>query len=320
MISARAPPASGREAEMNQTGALRDRIIVEAAVSGFGGKKRNPNNPVGPAETAAAMIACFDAGASIVHNHIDDYKATGTAAAAIYGDYWAPVFAARPDAFVYGTLSGGGDTPLDRFSHVLPTIERYGSKMGAIDVGSNNLTAGSPDGLPNTAFEFVNVNSYATIDHVLRLYAKHDVPVNMAVWDPTFLRATLAYQRAGLLHPGSFVKLYFGGDRTFLDGRPGLGFGLPPTVRSLETYLDMMAGSGLNWAVGVIGGDLGREPDLVRATIAHGGHLRVGLEDYGGARDPGNGELVAEIVALAKTFGRTPASPAEAAEILGIRS
>jgi len=38
------------------------------------------------------------------------------------------------------------------------------------------------------------------------------------------------------------VKLYFGGDHSYLDGRRGVSFGLPPTAKALDAYLEMLDG------------------------------------------------------------------------------
>src|SRR6185369_11409232 len=94
-------------------------------------------------------------------------------------------------------------------------------------------------------------------------------------------------------------------------------FGLPPTIASLDAYLAMLDGTGLPWMVGVLGGDVALT--LAEAAIARGGHVRVGLEDYDGDRQPTNEELVAEIVALARRAGRPLATPEEAATMLGVK-
>ena len=52
--------------------------------------------------------ACFDAGAAIVHNHIDIVGDAATVAAR-YREGWEPVLAERPDALVYPTINGVGD-------------------------------------------------------------------------------------------------------------------------------------------------------------------------------------------------------------------
>ncbi len=105
------------------------------------------------------------------------------------------------------------------------------------------------------------------------------------------------------------IKLYFGGGR--------LLFGLPPTRASLDAYLAMLDGTGLPWLVAVLGGDV-TGGELARLAIERGGHLRVGLEDYDGPRQPRNEELVREVVALAEITGRPVATPKDAARILGL--
>jgi uncharacterized protein (DUF849 family) len=52
--------------------------------------------------------------------------------------------------------------------------------------------------------------------------------------------------------------------------------------------------------------------------LERGGHVRVGLEDYAGARTPSNAELVEEVVRLARQVGRPVASPTQAARLLGL--
>ena len=83
---------------------------------------------------------------------------------------------------------------------------------------------------------------------------------NMALFEPGFLRVVRAYERAGRLPPGSFVKFYFG---------EGL-FGLPPTATALAAYLELLEGSNLPWAAAVIGGDLVGSGMAKRALEAGG--------------------------------------------------
>jgi uncharacterized protein (DUF849 family) len=80
----------------------------------------------------------------------------------------------------------------------------------------------------------------------------------------------------------------------------------------------MVAESGLAWSVAVPGGDVGATP-LARLAIERGGHVRVGLEDFAGPRQPSNAELVREIVAIAREVGRPVATCDQAREILGLR-
>jgi uncharacterized protein (DUF849 family) len=70
--------------------------------------------------------------------------------------------------------------------------------------------------------------------------------------------------------------------------------------------------------VGVIGGDIASTP-LPELAIRRGGHVRVGLEDYAGPRQPRNVELVEQMVALAQKLGRPIATSAEAASLIGVQ-
>jgi uncharacterized protein (DUF849 family) len=59
---------------------------------------------------------------------------------------------------------------------------------------------------------------------------------------------------------------------------------------------------------------------MAAITVARGGHLHVGLEFFGGDRTPTNAELVREAVELLASLGRRPATPGEAAGMLGLVS
>ena len=89
------------------------------------------------------------------------------------------------------------------------------------------------DGLPGPV-EFPYVNTYADTRWVVGELARLRLGPSIAIFEPGFLRTTLAYHRAGKLPPGAFVKLYFGGDHAYLGGPPvGATFGLPPTPTAL---------------------------------------------------------------------------------------
>ncbi len=57
---------------------------------------------------------------------------------------------------------------------------------------------------------------------------------------------------------------------------------------------------------------------LAQLAIERGGHVRVGLEDYDGPRQPRNEDLVREVVNLAEAAGRPVATPKEAAGMLNL--
>ena len=292
-------------------------VIIEVALNGVASKHRNPHVPCAPAEIATDALRCLEAGAAIVHTHNVEMAVEAERAAALYLAAWRPVLAERPDAIFYPTI-GFGATIEEKYRHHATLAEAGAIRMGLLDPGSVNFGATDEDGLPGPP-DFVYANSFGDIRHEVSVCERYGLGPSIAIFEPGFLRCTLAYERAGRLPVGALVKLYFGGDFDYLGGggRRGVGFGLPPTRIGLEAYLAMLEGSGLPWAVAVIGGDV-LASGVARLALERGGHLRVGLEDYAGTRVPTNEELVREAVALAGEVGRPVATPGEAARILGL--
>ena len=289
-------------------------LIIEVALNGGTPKSRNPHVPVAPAEIAAAALAAMDAGAAIVHSHIERIDMTGDEAAARYVEGYAPVLAARPDAILWGTLTSGEGVEA-RFGHYRG-LAAAGVRMGAFDAGSVNLGTEGPDGLPG--FSVVYANSQSDIAWLVDLHDELQMGPAIAIYEPGWLRTVLAYEKAKRLPAGSFVKLYFNGRYNIFDGqRSNIAFGLPPTRTALDAYLELLEGSSLPWAVSAIG-DCVIDTGIARLAIERGGHVRVGIEDFGGQRTPTNISLIEEVVALARAADRPIATPMEAARILGL--
>jgi 3-keto-5-aminohexanoate cleavage enzyme len=281
-------------------------VIIEAAINGATTKDRNPNVPQRPEEIAADALASIDAGAAIIHNHIDRTGISVEEAAARYLEGWRPILAARPDALVYPTIHFG--PPLS-YEHLIPLADSGLLRVGLTDPGSVNLGGAGPDGVPSG--QFVYSNSFDTIRRAFDIHREHRLGPSLAIYEPGFLRTTVAWWRAGRLPAGAMVKLYFSTDR----GLFGAPFGLPPTPRALAAYLEVLEGCDLPWAVSVVGGDV-TESEVAPLALDAGGHLHLGLEFYGGEGAPTNAELVARAVKLCDQAGRKVATPGEAAEIL----
>lgn len=296
-------------------------VIIEAAINGATSLSRNPNVPRSPEEIGTVALACLDAGASVIHNHIEDITLTGNTAARRYGEGWKPVLAARPDAVLCPTLTLCPD-PAEAVSHLAPCAV-LGATMAPLDPGSDNLCTTGSDGLPGD-MRFLYVNSYELIDQQVQALQAANLGPSVAIYEPGFLRLVLAYHRAGRLPKGTMIKLYFCGDYDFIGTTPhseqkvrSVGFGLPPTRKALDAYLDMLDGTGLAWTVAVLGGDCTATEVAIHA-LERGGHLRVGLEDFGGPAQPTNIELVKRAAELCNKVGRPAATCREARSILGL--
>src|ERR1044072_7171745 len=107
-------------------------VIIEAAVNGATSKATNPNCPETPAEIAADAIACFRAGAAIVHNHNAEDAVDGARAAELYLAAGRPVIREVPDAILYPTL-GFGTAIAERYAHVERLAESGVLRMSYLD-------------------------------------------------------------------------------------------------------------------------------------------------------------------------------------------
>jgi uncharacterized protein (DUF849 family) len=283
-------------------------LIIEEAINGATRKPSNPHVPRSVEEVVASARASLDAGAAIVHHHNDEGLREPRHASAPYRETWTAIYEHAPDAVLYPTMGGGGahTTIRERYAHVEELADAGLLRMAIIDPGSVSLGSVDHHGLP-APVELVYQNTFADVRYMADRCLERGLAVHVSIFEPGFLRVALAYHAAGRLPPAK-IQLYFGG--------PATPFGLPPTAASLDAYLAMLAGTGLPWMVGVIGGDV--SSTLAELAIERGGHVRVGLEDYGGSKQPRNEELVDGVVGMARKRGRPIATPAEAAEIIGV--
>lgn len=285
-------------------------VIIECAINGVTSKAVNPNVPIEPAEIAADALACLEAGAAIIHNHIDRVGISQDEAVERYQEGWRPVLAARPDALIYPTVyfSHLGETT--SYEHLVP-LAAMGLRIGLADPGSVNLGGADTDGVPSGGF--VYANSFDSIARAFKICRDEQLGLSLAIYEPGFLRTTLAWWRASRLPRGAMIKLYFSTERGYL----GAPFGLPPTIGALDAYLELLEGCDLPWAVSVVGGDV-IASEIARPALQRGGHLHLGLEFYSGHRTPTNVELVSEAVELCRTVGRAVATCDHAAHLLDL--
>jgi len=296
--------------------AFSDPVILEVALNGATPTERNPHSPQTQEALVADALRCIEAGAAIVHTHAPDISLGGEEGARQYLDHFEPVHAQHPDAILYPTIVFG-ETIQDKTSHIEPLKKAYPLRMGFVDPGSVNLTPADDAGLPMPA-DWVYANSPADVAYKFALCERLGIGPGMAIFEPGFLRAALAYHRAGRMPRGAFLRFYFGGERSYRgEGPTDLLFGMPPSRAALDLYLDMLGDCDLPWSIAVVSGDP-FDGDVARDALERGGHLRVGLEDYAGLRAPSNLELVEEAVALCAEVGRPVATAAETAKLLDL--
>jgi len=285
-------------------------LIIEASLNGSTSKAKNPHVPYSDDEIVADALACMEAGAALIHNHTDESIMGGSGELDVerYARPWRKLLSIRNDAILTPTMPVGqeGVSVETRYSHVEAMAKEGLLAQGLCDPGTFNMSLLDEEGL-FAATTLLYRNDMHDSRYYVEACRRLNIGLSISIFEPGFLKFILAYYRSNRLPPGALVKLYFASD--------DLPFGLPPTAASLHAYLGMLGDCKLPWSVSSFGADC-VGCGLAEEAIKHGGHVQVGLEPYAGNRQPTNVELVEEVVALAKQYGRPVATPAQAAQIL----
>ena len=254
----------------------------------------NPNVPWSPSEIGADASACRAAGASIVHFHARGRDGSASHEVDVYAETIRQI-RSRCDVLVHPTL---GQVTVSGDEARLAAVEQMARDpatrpdFAPMDMGSTNIAAYDAGDR-----RFVNEG---------RVYL--GVKPMLCSWSVPFVRSIEAFVHAGLL------------DEPVMNGfvltEGGLYGGHPGTVRGLEALLDFASPEvRMEWSVMCKHGNLF---PAAMAAIERGGHVSIGLGDYpyNELGMPRNADLVAEIVRMARSVGRAPATPNEVRHML----
>lgn len=281
-------------------------VWLEVSLNGPWSRSRQPHIPLTADEIVEEALACAGEGASIVHFHAYD-PATGRQR----DDYeiYAPIIErirSKADVICYGTLpfAGSVDAPVplsaaQRYAAVDRLVRAGLIEWSVVDPGSTHIA--HVDEIPAGREGFIYANPESHIRHGLALAQQHGITPSYAIYEPGFLRLGAALHRA---YPGAPVPIY----RLMFSEQ--FVFGFPPAAWALDAYLQLLAieAPAAPWMVAGLGVDVA---PLIEATVARGGHVRVGLEDAPQPSAAHNRELVADAARRIAAAGGTPASVAE---------
>lgn len=258
--------------------------------------------PETPEKIAEEAYECWRHGAAIVHLHMRAEDGLGTMDKERFRQT-VKLIRAHKDCDVIINCTSSGASP----QHPATDEERYAHHMEVPGIEMGSYDAGTFNWMPVLVF----MNSPQFLEKIGAAYMEKGIKPEIEIFDAGMLGITDYYVKKGKLSTPCHYQFCLG----------VLG-GMPATVENL-LYLKNHIPEGSTWsAFGVGAGHL----PILYATLALGGHIRVGLEDnvvYGKDSDgkkimATNVMLVDRAVRAVETFGNQPATPAEARQMLGI--
>ncbi len=271
-----------------------EKLIISCCICGAEvTKENNPAVPYTVEEIVREAKSAYDAGAALIHLHVRWDDGTPTQDKRRFQECVDAIRKVCPDVIIQPSTGGAvGMTDLERLqsTEIVPTPE-----MATLDCGTCNFGG-----------DEIFINTDNTINNFGDIMKERGIKPECEVFDKGMIDLALKAAKKGHIdYPMHFDFV--------------LGVQMTATVRDLV----FMAGSvppGSTWTATGIGKTCW---DIVAATIALGGHVRVGFEDNvymsKGVLAKSNGEMVERVVQMAKLMNREIATPDEARAILGLK-
>jgi 3-keto-5-aminohexanoate cleavage enzyme len=273
---------------------MTDPLLITVAPTGAETAKADcPHLPTTPEEVARTAKDCERAGAAMIHIHVRDRDHQPTLDLALLREWVAAV---RESSDLVVQLSSGGSVhdPLDLRLKVLDA-----------EPDSCSLTMGT------TNFgDDVFSNPWPFVCELYQLAQARGVAPEFELFDLGQVHAlTRLLDRYGL--PA--------GGKVHVDLVMGVPGGMNGTTDALVAAVRDLPATTTSWSATGIGRST---LAVMLASLSKGGHLRVGMEDVltisRGVPVESNAQLVERAVAIGALAQRTPMSPAEARELIGV--
>jgi uncharacterized protein (DUF849 family) len=296
-------------------------VFVSCAITGgMSVPSQSEAIPVTPEQIVQSAVDAHEAGAAIVHVHVRE-PSTGKPSAdlGLFREVLAGI-GERCDAIVQPTTGGGVGMTIDERARVVTECR---PEMATFNCGSFNFGIFKVRHRPEMApweveylegtRDYVFRNTFADLYRLSELFREAGTKPEYEVYDVGHLY--------NLAHLAEQELLDFPIHVQFVLGVLGANAAtMEQLVHMRRTAISLFGEERFTWSAAGVG--YPAEFHLAAAALMMGGHVRVGLEDnLRVARDrraTSNAELVEKAIALASLLDRTPASPAEAREMLGI--
>ncbi|HET7072377.1 MAG TPA: 3-keto-5-aminohexanoate cleavage protein [Nocardioides sp.] len=270
-------------------------LLVTVAPTGAETAKADvPHLPTTPEAIAETAKACQAAGASMIHLHVRDRDHQPTLDLALLREW---VSAVRDSSDLIVQLSTGGSVhdPLDqRFKVLDAEPDSCSLTMGTTNFGDDVFS-----------------NPWPFVCDLYQLSQERGVVPEFELFD------------LGQVHAMRRLLDKYGlpaGGKVHVDLVMGVPGGMNGTTDALVAAVHDLPPETTSWSATGIGRST---LSVILASLSKGGHLRVGMEDVltiaKGVPVESNAQLVERAVAIGALAQRTPFTPDQARELIGVR-
>ena len=268
--------------------------IITVAITGSVATKRdNAAVPIAVSEQIDSTQAAFEAGASLAHCHVRDDAGRPTSDPERFGRLLEGLRRHCPGMIVQFSTGGRSGNGRERGGMLSLRPD-----MASLSTGSCNF--------PLRVYE----NSPELIDWLAGEMLKYAIKPEIEAFDLSMIFSAVAMQQTGKIKGPLHVQFVM-----------GVKNAMPVDRRAFEFYVETLnrLAPDATWTGAGIGKD---QITLNRWSLELGGHCRTGLEDNvrwdKATLAPSNAALVKRVVDLCAEFGRHPATPGEARDLLGL--
>jgi 3-keto-5-aminohexanoate cleavage enzyme len=266
-------------------------VIVVAPTGAEVTREHNPAVPYTPAEIAADVLACREAGAAVAHLHVREDDGTPSASADLFRQAVDGIRAACDIITMVSTGGAMGMTIEERSTGLEARPDMSGIETGSLNFGR--------DLFPTLPHETEGIAARA---------AELGLPLEVEAFEIGHIDAAIDFARRGVLPAPLRVNIVV--------GCPGA---LAATSHNLTAAVAALPDDA-TWSVTAIGRHQTRM--LTLGLLLGATCVRVGFEDNvylrRGQLAASNAELVEQIAAIARSLGRGVATVEQARELLSL--
>jgi len=269
-------------------------VIITVAITGAVPKKADcPAVPTQPSEQIESTHQAYEAGASLVHIHVRNKDESSSSDPTLFAEVQVGVRKHCPGMIVQFSTGGRGRSQSERASSLV-----HRPDMASLATGSVNFATQIYENTPQL------------IDGMAETMRDLGIKPEIEVFDLAMLYNAKVLADRGLLKRPAHIQ--------FVLGIPNA---LPARRQVLEFLIAELADimPDATWTAAGVGR---HQLEVNRWCLELGGHVRTGLEDnlrFDKTRlANSNAELVARVAGICGEYGRRPAAPAEARQILGL--